>query len=108
MLVLYECTGIKTGHLLTSFAGKRTEQFPNEIRSLCPDWDSVAHCPRGWSQKLSWRGGAKTEKKRKERGLERSKKWQFLSQRKIITPTESICIGHCGYNKVVGIQYLFE
>lgn len=65
MLVLYECTGIKTGHLLTSFAGKRTEQFPNEIRSLCPDWFSVTHCPRGWSQKLSWRWGAKTEKKRK-------------------------------------------
>lgn len=53
-------------------------------------------------------GDGERRLKRKERDLKRSKKWQFLSQRKILTPTESICIGHCGYNKVVGIQYLFE
>lgn len=33
MLVLYECTGIKTGHLLTSSPGKKTEHFPKETRS---------------------------------------------------------------------------
>lgn len=59
---------------LTGSAGKTTEQFPNEIRSLRPDWDSVTCCPRGWSQKLSCRGGVKTEKERK-----RPRKWQKVA-----------------------------